>query len=365
MSARSWTVVLLVAALAASGAAAKEPQRMDGETFSAMNRLHGPAHVARDVFEGFETSVPPPGWTAVVNNDETWEQLALDGGSLEGDFAAYIHWNDTVPQDEKISFTHTVSVAGGEYVLSFWMAGDRETEWADDAAETVEVGGTPVFDWDTAPGTGGYYEFEHHFVDLSAYDGQTVEITFRYQGVAANSHYLDAVMVDDGTGYDPPPPPPPPVNDLCENAVGLREQGLEVFEIDLCLAANDYSAGELGTSCTGYASEGRDVVYKIHLLADQTFIVSMQGSHDGALWLATDCADPSGTCVVGSDGTVMAGYEQIPPADDPDWVVPADGWYYLFVDGFGEDVCSVVTISIDAPTRSDQLDWGGIKSIYR
>ncbi|MBU0742644.1 choice-of-anchor J domain-containing protein [bacterium] len=358
-------VVILLVALTASGAVAKDQQRMDGMTFGTMNRLHGPVFSSRAFFEGFEAAVPPVGWSAVVNSDQTWKQLAIEGGSVEGAFAAYIRWSETIPQDESISFAQTVDVAGGEYVLSFWMAGDRETEWADDSVETVEVDGAVVFDWDSTPGGGGHYVFEKYFVDLTAYDGQTVEIAFRYVGLDANSHYLDAVMVDDGTGYDPPPPPPPPANDLCENAIGLREQGLEVFEIDLCLANDDYSAGEFGTSCTGYSSEGRDVVYKIHLLQGEAFIVSMQGAHDASLWLATDCADPTGTCVIGSDTTIGDGYEHLPPDGDPGWVVPADGWYYLFVDGFGADSCSDVTITIDAPVANADLDWGSVKSIYR
>jgi len=358
-------VAFLLIALAASGAVAKDLQRMDGDTFAAMNRLHGPAFGSRATFEGFETAVPPAGWTAVVNNVETWSKLEIDGGSLEGDYCAFIRYNDDTAQDESIAFTHTIDVAGDEFVLSFWMAGDRVTEWADDAVETVEVDGTVVFDWDTAGGTGDYYEFEKHSVDLSAYDGQTVEIAFRYVGFAANSHYLDAVTIDDGAGYDPPPPPPPPENDLCENAIGLREQGQEVFQIDLCLANDDYSAGVFGDSCTGYASDGKDVVYKIHLLQGESFVVSMQGTHDGSLWLATDCADPSGTCVVGSDNTIEAGFEQLPPEDDPEWLVPADGWYYLFVDGFDVGGCSVVTITVDAPTSNAVMDWGTVKSVYR
>ena len=120
-----------------------------------------------------------------------------------------------------------------------------------------------------------------------------------------------------------------------------------------------------GASCTGYASDGKDVVYKIHLLQGESFIVSMQGTHDASLWLATDCADPTGTCVVGSDSTIESGYEHLPPEGDPGWVVPADGWYYLFVDGFDVDGCSVVTITVDAPMSNALMDWGDVKSVYR
>jgi hypothetical protein len=355
----------LALALAASAAVAKERTRTDAETFGLMNRLHGPTAASRDVFEGFETAVPPAGWSAVVSGDETWQRWELVGGSLEGDYAAYIRWSETTPQDESISFPQTVDVAGGESVLSFWMAGDRETEWADDAAETVEVDGTVVFDWDSTPGEGGHFVFEKYFVDLSDWDGQTVEIAFRYVGFDANAHYLDAVMVDDGAGYDPLPPPPPPANDLCENAIDLLAQGLTVFEIDLCPAHDDYSAGEVGTGCTGYPSEGRDVVYKIHLLQGEAFEVSVQAGHDAVLWLVTDCADPAGTCVIGADETVSEGYEQIPPDGNPGWVVPADGWYYLIVDGYLPGDCSVATVTVHAPTSNDVLDWGGVKSLYR
>ncbi len=357
-------VVVLMIGLLASFAVAKDLRRTDDETFGKMNRLHGPAFTSRATFEGFEAAVPPAGWSATVNNTDTWEQLALEGGSLEGDFAAYIHWNTTVAQDEAIAFSHTVDVAGDEYVLSFWMAGSRGMEWDLNATETVAVDGTSVFDWDTAPNPGENFVWEKHFIDLTAYDGQTIEISFRYVGMNGDAHYIDAVMIDDGTGYDPPPLDVLP-NDLCENAINLVEQGLSEFDVDLCRAYNDYSAGDPYNACTGWPSYGRDLVYTIYLRAGDLFTATMQGTHDASMWMATDCADLAGTCVVGSDNTINEGLEQIPPTDDPDWVVPADGWYYLIIDGYDVNACSVVTITFFSPTANEDLSWGGLKTLYR
>ncbi len=363
MRASSWLVVLVILGLLASSVVAKEPSRLDVRDFSRLSGQHGPALSTRDVFEGFEIAVPPAGWTSVVNNAETWRQFEVEGGSLEGDFSAYIRWHDTVAQDEVIAFSHTVDVAGGEYVLSFWMAGARESEWDLLATETVEVDGTVVFDFDTAPDPAGYFEWEQRFVDLTAWDGQTVEIAFRYAGLAADAHFLDAVMVDDGTGYTPPPPPDPPENDLCEDAVTVS--GVQQFVVDLCTANNDYDADEHGTSCTGWISAGRDVVYRVYLHAGEDFFASVQGDHDASLWLVTDCADPAGTCVIGSDDTIAEGYEQIPPVSDPGWLPTVDGWHYLIVDGYDGGDCSESTIDIDAPIGNAAMDWGRVKTLYR
>lgn len=362
MRARSWLVVLAVIGLVAAGAVAKQQVRLDERDFARLNTLHGPALSARATFEGFETAVPPAGWTSVVNNTETWEQIAIDGGSLEGDFSAYIHWSETMAQDEVIAFSHAIDVAGGEYVLSFWMAGARNSEWDLLSTETVEVDGTVVFDFDTAPDPGDYFVWEKHFVDLSAYDGQTVEIAFRYAGLNADAHYLDAVMIDDGTGYVPPPPPDPPENDLCEHAIAAS--GAAQYVVDLCTANDDYDADEYETSCTGYISTGRDVVYKVYLHAGEPFVARAQGDFDVVLWLVTDCADPAATCVIGSDRTVTEGVEQIPPTDEPGWLPDADGWYYLIVDAYEGAECGVVTVDIDAPTPNEALSWGGVKTLY-
>ena len=361
MRARAWVIVPLIVGLLASVVIAKTPTRMDLEKFSRINRIHGPAFTDRSTFQGFESAVPPSGWTATGTNEYTWEWTEMVGGSVEGDHAAFIHWNETVAQDEALSFSQTIDVAGGEYVLSFWMAGSRGEDWDLNVSETVEVDGVEVFDFDSADNTGVSFLWEQHFIDLSAYDGQTVDITFRYAGVDGDGHFLDAVMVDDGTGYTPVIPDPPE-NDLCENAVLVS--GTDQYVVDLCTAVNDYDADEYDSSCTGYGSTGPDVVYKVYLHVGEAFTATVAGDFDAVLWLVTDCSDPAATCVIGADEVYENEGEQIPPTDDPSWTPDTEGWYYLIVDSYGGD-CNEATIDIDAPVATDKLDWGQVKTLYR
>ncbi len=155
------------------------------------------------------------------------------------------------------------------------------------------------------------------------------------------------------------PPPPPPTNDLCEDAIDLQEQSLTEFQVDLCQATNNYNAAAVSPSCTGYASLGRDVVYKIYLTAGQVFTISMQGAHDSALWIVTDCSDPAGTCVAGADVTVGGGIETIT------YTAAATGWYYAIIDGYGTDACSIATVWIDAPIATQTTTWTSVKTLYQ
>ena len=71
----------------------------------------------RDVFEGFETTVPPPGWSAVVNNTHTWEQAFHS--PYEGTYFASCEYDDTYSgsQDEWLCVDHTIE-AGDDCLCS-------------------------------------------------------------------------------------------------------------------------------------------------------------------------------------------------------------------------------------------------------
>lgn len=351
------TALLCLVAGAASATLDNKDKRMDIDTFLRMNRLHGPAFDSRAMFEGFEGGVIPAGWVqGITNTDRTWGvSNATSTGALEGDYCAYVGYDITNYQDETLSFDQAVDVAGGESVLSFWMAGSRTDSWSDNVAETVEVNGTTVFDFDSA--TNSQFTWEKFFVDLSSWNGQTVTITFRYQGVDGDLHCLDAVMVDDGTGYDPPPPPPPPANDDCAGAIDLQDQSQTVFDVDLCAYTNQYSPGVYGASCTGWSANGPEAVYKIQLGAGEMFTACENPTADYidlALYAVSDCGDPVGSCLAGDD------------SGNPECITfsaPSAGWYYLMVDSYSG--CGTVTVTIDAPVATEPTNWGAVKGIYR
>jgi len=344
---RRWLLPLVVLTILSLTVAALAADKVPPRTNDGRNVYRTEA--VRAYAEGFEGTFPPTGWTqSVTNPSYTWIQDFAT--PYEGAAAAYIPWQAGIPQYEVLSFDYLIDSAANEDHLIF--ATEGSVYWAVNANFTVEVNGIEVYNF-LNEFTAGNWVWDMVDVDLSAYDGQTVTIDFIYAGDDGADHYFDAVSIDEGA----PPPPPPPANDLCENAIDLQAQGLAEFTVDLCLAANDYSAPSGG--CTGYTSAGKDLVYKIYLAMGETFTASMQGTHDAALWLVTDCANAAGTCVVGADETVSEGFETIT------YVAPAAGWYYMIVDGYGTDSCSVTTVTIDAPVGNEDASWSDIKTMYR
>jgi hypothetical protein len=45
-------------------------------------------------------------------------------------------------------------------------------------------------------------------------------------------------------------------------------------------------------------------------------------------------------------------------------VADADGWYYLGVDTYTSAGC-LVTITLEAPVKTDDVNWGSMKSLFR
>jgi hypothetical protein len=362
---KTMIVLVLVALIALPALANEKPaQKMTIERFLANNPFHGPAMGARDYFEGFEGGVLPATWgQTIVNPDRTWGVTnSASTGSLEGSYVAFIGYDLTIFQNETISFDQYVDVAGGEYVLSFYMAGSLGNSWDLNVAETVEVNGVTVFDFDSSVTAG--FTFEQYFIDLSAYDGQTVTITFRYEGVDGDLHVLDAVMVDDGTGYVYIPPEPP-ANDTCESAFDGEFEilpGAFSFDTDNTLANADYALAF--PSCTGYGVSGQDVVYYVCLNQGEVLDVSMQCGFDASLFIVTDCADPQNSCVAGADATVSEGLEEI-----IGFTAPADGMYYVIVSAYSSGTGPINVYGTNygggCVIATEETSFGGIKSIYR
>jgi len=92
-------------------------------------------------------------------------------------------------------------------------------------------------------------------------------------------------------------------------------------------ALNDYIPGPEPNACTGFTAEGYDVVYVIN---ESVFTLSVfyTSSVDGSIYLVTDCSDPEGSCVVGSDDTLDGQTESF------NFTSTAGGPYYLIVDNF-------------------------------
>lgn len=93
-------------------------------------------------------------------------------------------------------------------------------------------------------------------------------------------------------------------------------------------ATDNYNLGS--PSCTGYSTAGLDVVYYMDLNAgDLCDFVYTSFNCDGSFYIVTDCADPTGSCVIGADDTLTGDPESI-----LGWTVPATGRYYLILDNY-------------------------------
>lgn len=306
----------------------------------------------RDYSEGFETSVPPAGWTTTITNPSyTWQQTTVS--FYEGAAAAECVYDpNLVPQDEWMFFDYAITAA--ESHLNF--AAMASYYWAVDPYQNynlfVTVNGDVVWDFLSDYATETSYEWAVYDIDLSAYVGQTVTIGFGYVGSDGAQGAFDRIGINDG--YTPPPPPE---NDTCEGALPLPN-GDFVLETNTGLPGtnNDYDPGSGG--CTGYSATGADLVWYTNLDVGQTLTVLMNADYDDSIYLLTDCADPIGSCVAGDD--------QYPSGSTFTYTATAAGTYYLIVDGYsGAGTATITGTNEGNVTAVDDASWSCIKALYR
>jgi hypothetical protein len=240
----------------------------------------------------------------------------------------------------------------------------------------------------------GYYSLCHYDVTTSGYYNIKV---IPYGSTNVGYYYLYVTC---------PPAPTPPPNDTCDGAIPLERctQGSLIGYLDL--GHNDYTPGIYPSSCTGYGALGIDLVYMADLEVGDVIFCSMSTaapgpSFDAALYMITDCANPSTTCVIGDDS-----------GDPEEWTytVTTAGRYYIIADCYSSstttggftltwditcpvtptgaccvgEVCSITTeeecVALDGVYQGDGVDcapntcsntpshdasWGEVKSLYR
>ncbi len=307
----------------------------------------------RDLFEGFEGDWPPDGWTVVSHSGhsdvENWYHG--DAQAHEGSFCAKCQWDpDMIPQDNDLSFEHEIE-AGGEF-LNFWIAGNND--WRDHYDVTVLIDGTQVYSWSDAYGTNNW-AYENHSIDLTAYIGQTVTVTYKFVGTDTSAIFLDAIEFSDSGVI----PPEPPVNDTCDGAIVI-DAGPFAMAGDLTLANNDYDP--LNGGCTFYAAAGQDVAYSAAIDIGAMFTVSVLAEHDGSIYLVTDCGDVVGSCLVGADDTMGGQAEVIVYTNNTGAVVHA----FLIVDAYNYDAGEfTMTGQNGVVVATESATFSRIKASYR
>lgn len=349
-------MMLVVAALALTASFAVAKTNVPGQNRLGVDRsdLHAAMYqggLTTAYFEGFEGAFPPAGWSqGITDPATTWFQST---SPYEGTYNAGVQWQAVTTQDETLSFTQLVDVAGGEYVLQFFAAGSVGQSWDLNDTQTVEVDGLVVWDFDSSATQ--YQVYEQFSVDLSAYDGQTVTITFRYAGFDGDYYQLDNVMVNDGAG----PPPPPPVS-FCDMLI--EADGVGTFYGDTCDGVNLISA--LG--CEVYTENGFEDYYEIEMPAGSSFTATVTNTADGALWVVAECEAEGGafTCLGYADDTLSGDPEVVSYTN----ASGAPMTVYLVVDSWGTDSCGTYEMVFDSTggaVANEDMSMGAVKALFR
>lgn len=320
--------------------------------------------------EGFESPAvfPPAGWTydPISTFPYDWhatvDPLEVHGGSA----AAAIH-RQTVYDQHELLITPNLDLqaeSGTGLRLSFWYRTDPFWFHGTNTVFRVQASldGTnwlPLFRADDVTETG--WAWRNVVVDLSGWAGTPglLRVRFTYHGVDAADLALDDVRI----GYLEPPNPP--ANDTCAGAVaggftiGPSSGPFQVTGNSF-FASHDYPLPS-ATSCTGYAHDGRDLVWRVLVPAGYAFSVTMTtlGGWDDTLFLITDCGDPAASCVDGDrafpDGATVGVTQSV-----------GTGTYYLVASGWGEESGEFVldgTLEPDVSVATSS--WGRIKAGYR
>lgn len=137
-------------------------------------------------------------------------------------------------------------------------------------------------------------------------------------------------------------------NDQCADAINIPCGSIDLSG-STANACPDYTLPNGG--CTRFAANGRDVVYKVNVLAgDSLYLDYVQSATDASIYLVTDCADPAGTCVVGEDSTLVGGHETL------SYKFTSPGTYYIILDSFSVGSSGPWTATGVLACAPDQID---------
>jgi len=163
-------------------------------------------------FEGFNSTVPPTGWTTVVNNAYTWELGTY--APYEGTGYATCYYDETYsgPQDEWLISPTINLTTGGPWYLDFWW--QMSYYWGVDPYDNydlkVMVSTDDGLNWTQVwtEGTDVFTSWTWYNVQLSlsGFTSATFKLALVYQGYDGAQGSFDAVSINDAA---------PPVGRCC------------------------------------------------------------------------------------------------------------------------------------------------------
>jgi hypothetical protein len=155
---------------------------------------------------------------------------------------------------------------------------------------------------------------------------------------------------------------PPAGAETCGDAPDLC--GDVNFETSTLGHVNDYDPG-VGNTCTGYSASGPDIVYRLQIAPGGSVnLVFTELTYDASVYIVTDCNDPAGSCLVGSDCFPGVCDNFLDYTNTTGDCLVA----YLIIDGFGGGSgVGQLSGSIDCcpPTANELSTWGQVKGLYR
>lgn len=342
-----------------------------------------------DIDNGVGTTLAANGTVQVTPADTTTYTLTARGAN--GTATAQVTVTVTAPPPEVLSFTAApVSITAGQTASLSWQTSDATSVDIDNGAGTnlapsgnVQVSPTTTTRYAlVARGPGGQAQAEVT-VSVTAV-GAPVVLTFTASPqtvspggsttLAWSTQGATQVTLDNGLGSHPATgmvtvTPGQSTTytltasgpggqttaqvtvqvaslngDQCSSAFLVTASG--TFTGDTRTAVNDYSQSN---SCTGFASSGPDIVYRVPLSVGDRLRATLQPSTtwDASLYLVTSCSDIAQSCVAGQDN----GNPEV-----VDYTSAQAGDYFLIVDGYG-GAAGAYTLTIElnpAPIVNDR-----------
>jgi hypothetical protein len=241
------------------------------------------------------------------------------------------------PSSDDDWYQFNVNVAGTLLTIGTTAIGGGGSPDLDTYLELYDVcGGTRLaYDDDGGPGT---YSLISNF--SAPHAGLYYVKTYTYGHYSTGPYELFVQCVE---------PQPPPPNDQCSGALPIERCTAGGLQGDSFLATNNYDPSIPGPSCTGYSASGKDVTYVMNLNQGDIVHLDYVLPADASFYIVTDCANVSGTCLIGADDTVTGEHEII------DWTAPYAGTFYVILDswtsGYGGPWAMMYDITCPMPAH--------------
>ena len=286
--------------------------------------------------EGFESAVPPAGWSTVITNGGATFNWYQGTAAFEGTYSAQILYDPAlVPQDEwlispsmdltsvtsdiRVEFYWTMSYYWGidpfdNYDLELWISTDGGSSF-------------PTLLWDeSSEGVFTSFTFYKTAVSLAAYIGESdIVLAWRYVGSDGAQGNVDFVNVTD----DAPPVLGP--GDNCDDPEKIDlPSDLPFAHTSLtCGRGNDYSE-----TCLGFYDGGEDMTYEITVTSTVTVDITLDPLGTTYVGFLLDDACPAdGSCITfKTNSSSSSPFTAAGVTLDP-------GVYYLMVDTWPTPDC--------------------------